>query len=83
MPAAWPSLAGECVLVCKVDGHGSSDASSGFMLRFRVKMVSRGGCPGKVWGLLHNISQMFSLGQCFKLAPRAPSNPNLSVRFGA
>ena len=77
MPAAWPSLVGECVLMCKGDCRGSSDASSGYMLRFRAKVASRAGSPGKVWGLVHNISQMFRLGQSSKLAPKDPFHRGL------
>lgn len=62
MLAAWPSLAGERVLKCKGDGCGSSDAGSGYVVGFRARVGSQGGCPGKVWGLPHHISQPFSLG---------------------
>lgn len=51
------------------------DASSGYMLRLRVRVASQGGCPGKLWGLLHNTSQMFSPGRHSKLAPKGPFQP--------
>lgn len=40
-----------------------------FRCRFWLHVKGEGGlqgvCPGKVWDLLHSISQMFNLGQQF------------------
>lgn len=35
------------VLMCNGDGRGSSDASSGYMLRFRMRVASQGGAQGR------------------------------------
>lgn len=75
MQGAWPSLAGKHVLMWKGDGHVFLDASSGYTIRLRVRVAPQGGCPGKVWGLLHTISQTFSPGQGSQLAPKGPFQP--------
>lgn len=66
---------GKHVLMWKGDGHVFLDASSGYTVRLRVRVASQGGCPGKVWGLLHTISQRFSPGQGSQLAPKGPFQP--------
>jgi len=73
MPAAWPSLVGECVLMCKGDCRGSSDASSGYMLRFRAKVASRAGSPGKVWVSSTTSPRCSDWGRALSWPPRTPS----------
>lgn len=62
-------------IVWKGDGRVFLDASSDYTIRFRARVASQGGCPGKVWGLLHTISRVFSPGQRSHLAPRGPFQP--------
>lgn len=68
MLAAWPSLAGERVLMGNGDGRGSSDAGSGYVVGFRVRVVAQGRC-----GVSPTTSPRHSARG--ELAPKGPFQP--------
>lgn len=84
MLAAWLSLAGERVLMCNGDGRVlvTRDASSGYMLGFRVRVASQGGTQGRC-GVSSTTSPRCSAWGSALSWPQGPLPTRTCLCFGA